>query len=135
MDTGTKLKKRRYEDRDQAQDVEPPLDLDFKFTKLSQRTTDVTNQSAEIRMPPVALVIIDDSEEEIAMDEGELTGIEKIVEAGRRAVRLDSIEQKELVPTREAVTLGAAPMMGRRALGPSMSLYLFNSHIIKGRSF
>lgn len=79
-------------------------------------------------MPPVALVIIDDSEEEIAMDEGELTGIEKIVEAGRRAVRLDSIEQKEFISTREAVTLGAAPMVGRRALGPSKFLYLFNSH-------
>lgn len=132
MDTGTKLKKRRYEDRD----AEPPLNLDFKFTKLSQRTTDVTNQSAEIQIPSVALVIIDDSQEDIAMGEAELTGIEKIVEAGRRAVRLDPIEQKELVPTKEAVTLSAAPTIGRRALGPSKFLYLFNYHIIiKGRSF
>lgn len=129
MDTGTKLKKRRYEDRDQALDVEPPLNLNFKFTKLSQRTTDLTNQLADIQKPSMKLVMVDDSEgEPIAMDEEELTGIEKIVEAGRRAVRLDFVEQKELIPTRDTATSSAASTMGRRALGPSKFHYPFDPH-------
>lgn len=121
--SANKPKKRRYEERDQMQDVEPSLNLDFKFTKLSQRTT----QPTETQKPPVALVMLDEPEEDtVAMNEEELNEIEKIVEAGRRAVRLDPVEPKELVPTRETVTSNAAPTtMGRRALGPSKFLYLF----------
>lgn len=126
VDTGTKPKKRRYEDSSQTQDIEPPLNLDFNFTKLSQRTSDVKNRSAKTQTPLVTLVIIDDSEgETTAMDDVELTGIEKIVEAGRRAVRLDPVESMELLPTREKVTSSATPTMGRRALGPSKFLHLF----------
>lgn len=59
------------------------------------------------------------------MNEEKLTEIEKIVEAGRRAVRLDSVEPKELNSTRETATSSAAPTTSRRALGPSKLLYLF----------
>lgn len=118
MDTDTKMKKRTFEDSNQAQDIEHALNPDFDFA------TNVGNQSFEIQPPLVTLVIIDDSEggETTAIDDIQLTGIEKIVEAGRRAVRLDPVGSGDTMAS------GAAPTMGRRALGPSEFLHLFTSH-------
>lgn len=121
----TKPKKRRYEDRDQTQDAEPNLNLDFKFTKFSQRITDTAKQSMEVETPPVALLMLDEPEEETVAVNEELNEIEKIVEAGRRAIRLDPVESKDFASLRETVTSSAAPTMGRRALGPSKFFYLF----------
>lgn len=124
MDTDTKPKKRTFEDSNQVQDVKHTLNPDFDFVKLSQRTTSVKNQSSKIQPPLVTLVIIDDSEEgeTTAMNNVQLTGIEKIVEAGRRAVRLDHVESSDTIVS------GTAPTTGRRALGPSKFLYLLISH-------
>lgn len=126
MDNDTKPKKRTFEVSNQVQDVEHALNPDFDLVKLSRRMTSAKNQSPKIPPPPVTLVIIDDSEEgeTTAMDHVQLTGIERILEAGRQAVRLDPLESTDTMAS------GAAPTMGRRALGPSKFLYLFSLHTI-----
>lgn len=120
----TKLKKRRYEDRDQAHDIES-LNLDFEFTKLSRRMAGMAEQQTDIQKPIVSVVTLDEPEEDpTELNEDELNEIEKIVEAGKRAAWLDCVE-KESVPTKETVTPSATSTMGRRALGPSKFLFLF----------
>ncbi|KAI5840680.1 hypothetical protein DFP73DRAFT_171277 [Morchella snyderi] len=114
-----KPKKRRFEDRDLAQDIEPPLSLDFKFTRHPQRTADVPKIRAETQKPTVSVSNVSELDHDIPMKEvDEMYEVEKIVDTGKRAVKMENVEKKDPVPTRETVTLGATPAIGRRALGP-----------------
>ncbi|KAH0613280.1 uncharacterized protein H6S33_009660 [Morchella sextelata] len=114
-----KPKKRRFEDRDQAQDIETPLSLDFKFTRHPQRAADVPKIRAEAQKPTVSMSHVNELDHDIPMKEvDEMVEVEKIVETGKRAVKMDIIEKRDPVPIRETVTLGATPAIGRRALGP-----------------
>lgn len=120
-----KPKKRRFEDRDQAQDIEPPLSLDFKFTRHPQRTADVPKIRAETQKPTVSMSNVSEIDHDIPMKEvDEMYEVEKIVDTGKRAVKIEIVEKKDPVPTRETVTLGATPAIGRRALGPSKFTFL-----------
>lgn len=119
-----KPKKRRFEDRDQAQDMETPLSLDFKFTRHPQRTADTPKIRAETPKQTISMSNVE-LDHDIPMKEvDEMEEVEKIVETGKRAVKMDIVEKRDPVPMREAVTLGATPTIGRRALGPSKSIFL-----------
>lgn len=120
-----KPKKRRFEDRDQAQDMETPLSLDFKYTRHPQRTADTPKIRAETPKQTVSMSNVDELDHDIPMKEVyEMEEVEKIVETGKRAVKMDIVEKKDPVPMRETVTLGATPAIGRRALGPSKFIFL-----------
>lgn len=114
-----KPKKRRFEDRDQDQDTGTPLNLDFKFTRQPSKTADMTRTRAETLKSTVSMPNLNDVDHDTPMKEvGGLDEIEKIVEAGKRGVKMDLTEKKGPVSVGDATALCPTPATGRKALGP-----------------